>query len=67
MEEVVLTEEINPISVVGVSELSEKLDSVIAGQKAIHDLLSIILTGAVVAVAFKIVWTIISKWFFGGV
>lgn len=67
MEEIVLTEETNSISVVGVSELSEKLDSVIEGQKAIYNLLSIILTGAVVAVAFKIVWTIISKWFFGGV
>ena len=39
MEEIVLTEETNSISVVGVSELSEKLDSVIEGQKAIYNLL----------------------------
>lgn len=45
----------------------EKLDTVIEGEQAIHSLLWLLIGIIVVGIVFKLLWTLIAKWFFGGI
>lgn len=49
------------------SDVSDKLSIVIEGQAHISYALYSILGFAVLVVGFKIIWTVVSKWLFGGV
>lgn len=49
------------------SDISNKLDTVIEGQVAISYAIYSILGLAILIAAFKILWTILSKWLFGGI
>lgn len=47
--------------------ISEKLDTIIEGEQAIHNALWLIIGMACVIIVIKFLWTILAKWFFGGV
>lgn len=49
------------------SDISDQLHVVIEGQAAISKALYSILGLAILAVAFKLLWTAVAKWLFGGV
>lgn len=49
------------------SDISNKLDIVIDGQAAISYALYSILGFAILITAFKILWTFLAKWLFGGI
>lgn len=49
------------------SDISNQLDVVIEGQSAISNALYSILGLAILAIGFKIIWTVVAKWLFGGV
>lgn len=48
-------------------EISEKLDTIIEGEQAIHNVMWLIIGMACVTIVIKFLWTILAKWFFGGV
>lgn len=49
------------------SDISAGLDVVIEGQSAISNALYSILGLAILAIGFKIIWTVVAKWLFGGI
>lgn len=49
------------------SDISNQLNVVIEGQSAISNALYSILGLAILAIGFKIIWTVVAKWLFGGV
>lgn len=49
------------------SDVSSKLDTVIEGQAAISNALYSILGLSILGIGFKILWTVIAKWLFGGI
>lgn len=49
------------------SYISARLDVVIEGQTAVSNALYCVLGLAILAIAFKIAWTVLAKWLFGGV
>lgn len=49
------------------SDISNKLDTVIEGQAAVSYALYSILGLSILVIGFKIVWTVVSKWLFGGI
>ena len=49
------------------TDISSQLHVVIEGQLAILNALYSILGLAILAIGFKIVWTVLAKWLFGGV
>lgn len=49
------------------SDISNQLNIVIEGQSAISYALYSILGLAILAIGFKIIWTVVAKWLFGGI
>lgn len=49
------------------SEISEKLDVAINGLSAISYALYTIIAFAILVAVFKILWTFLAKWLFGGI
>lgn len=49
------------------SDISNQLDVVIEGQSAISNALYSILGLAILVIGFKIIWTVVAKWLFGGI
>lgn len=49
------------------SDISNQLDIVIEGQSAISNALYTILGLSILVIGFKIVWTVVAKWLFGGI
>lgn len=49
------------------SDISDSLNTVIEGQAAISNALYSILGLAILAIVFKIIWTVVAKWLFGGI
>lgn len=49
------------------SDISNQLDIVISGQSAISNALYTILGLSIFVIGFKIVWTVVAKWLFGGI
>ncbi len=48
-------------------DISSKLDTVIEGQAAISNALYSIIGFSILIVAFKLLWTVVAKWLFGGI
>lgn len=45
----------------------QKLDTIIAYQQSIFDYIVLFFSILIIGICFKFLWTVISKWFFGGV